>query len=76
MRAERAISDIEYENVRQIIHDGSPNLVTDAEKAKVYYSMVLACKGLSKPEWEIEDNLSKASTYAPRDPTTRREKMQ
>lgn len=64
--AERAISEIEYANVQQLINDGAPDLVTDGDKAKVYYRMVLACKGLGL-DMEIRNNLIKAAQYAPND---------
>ena len=73
MWAERAISEIEYSNNQQQIWDGTPQLITNPEKAKVYYRMTQACKGLHKPQWEIRNNLFKALTYAPNDSAIKKE---
>jgi len=64
MWAERAISEIEYVNVQQMIANRKQNLVISADKAKVYWRMVLACKRLGL-EREMLAPLMKASSYAP-----------
>ncbi|MCJ1454687.1 hypothetical protein MMC28_005040 [Mycoblastus sanguinarius] len=69
---ERAISDIEYANVQQSILDGTPNLITNSEKAKVYYRMFLVAKRLdNKQVWAR--SLMKAAIYTPKDKLIRRE---
>lgn len=69
---ERAISDIEYANVQQSILDGAPNLVTRAEKAKVYWRMAVACKALDRKHvWAR--SLIKANFFAPGDKGIMRE---
>ena len=69
---ERAISDLEYANVQQSILDGTPNLVTGAEKAKVYFRMAVACKALDRKQvWAR--SLMKASMFAPQDKAIMRE---
>ena len=69
---ERAISDIEYANVQQIILDGTPNLVTSAEKAKVYWRMAVASKVLDRKQvWAR--SLMKAYMFAPQDQAIKRE---
>lgn len=74
MWAERAISDIEHGNVQQIIADRTPNLVTKAGKAKVYWRMVLACKGLGLEREKLVP-LMNAGSYAPEDKVIMRELM-
>lgn len=74
MWAERAISDIEHGNVQQIIADRTPNLVTKADKAKVYWRMVLACKGLGLEREKLVP-LMNAGSYAPEDKVIMRELM-
>ena len=69
---ERAISDIEYANVQQSILDGTPNLVTDAEKAKVYWRMAVASKALDRKQvWAR--SLMRAICFAPGDKVIMRE---
>ncbi|CAF9921662.1 MAG: hypothetical protein ALECFALPRED_001849 [Alectoria fallacina] len=69
---ERAISDLEYANVQQSILDGTPNLVTEAEQAKAYWRMAVACKALDRTQvWAR--SLMKASMFAPQDRAIRRE---
>lgn len=69
---ERAISDVEYANVQQSILDGTPNLVTDAEKAKVYWRMAFASKALDRKHvWAR--SLMKAIYFAPEDKVIMRE---
>lgn len=63
---DRAISDIELANVHQRIFDGANNLVTEAEKAKVYLRITIACHKVGKAA-EAKRNLQKASMYAPPD---------
>lgn len=71
---ERAISDIEYANVQQSILDGTPNLVTTAEKAKVYWRMAVASKALDRKQvWAR--SLIKANMFAPNDKAIQRELM-
>ena len=69
---ERAISDLEYANVQQSILDGTPNLVTGAEKAKVYWRMAVACKALDRKQ-VFARSLLKASMFAPQDKAIMRE---
>lgn len=69
---ERAISDIEYANVQQSILDGTPNLVTRAEKAKVYWRMAVASKALDRKQvWAR--SLMRANMFAPHDKAIKRE---
>ncbi|KAF6217637.1 hypothetical protein HO133_006739 [Letharia lupina] len=69
---ERAISDIEYADVQQSILDGTPNLVTGAEKAKVYWRMAVASQALDRKQvWAR--SLMKAYMFAPQDKTIMRE---
>ncbi|CAD6589932.1 MAG: hypothetical protein ASARMPREDX12_004079 [Alectoria sarmentosa] len=69
---ERAISDLEYANVQQSVLDGTPNLVTGAEQAKVYWRMAVASKALDRKQvWAR--SLMKASMFAPQDRAIRRE---
>jgi tetratricopeptide (TPR) repeat protein len=72
MWAERAISDIEHADVQQVIADGTPNLVTKADKAKVYWRMVLACKGLGLEQAMLAP-LMKAGAYASNDKLIQKE---
>ena len=69
---ERAISDIEHANVQQSILDGTPNLVTAAEKAKMYWRMAVAWKALDRKQvWAR--SLMKAHLFAPEDKGIERE---
>lgn len=69
---ERAISDIEHADVQQSILDGTPNLVTSAEKAKVYWRMAVASKVLDRKHvWAR--SLMKAYMFAPQDRAIKRE---
>ena len=69
---ERAISDIEYADVQQSILDGTPNVVTRAEKAKVYWRMAVASKALDRKQvWAR--SLMKAFSFAPEDKAIKRE---
>lgn len=61
---ERAISDIEFANVHQRIHDGDKNLITEAEKAKVYLRMMIACQKIGNHAG-AEECFNKATMYAP-----------
>ncbi|CAF9906279.1 hypothetical protein IMSHALPRED_004154 [Imshaugia aleurites] len=69
---ERAISDFEHMDVQQSIVDGTPNLVTSAEKAKVYWRMAVASKALDRRQVWVR-SLMKAYSFAPHDVAIQRE---
>lgn len=69
---ERAISDIEYAKVHQSILDGADNLITDAERAKAYLRMTIACDELGKYA-EATNNFFNPTMYAPHDSAMGRE---
>ncbi len=69
---ERAISDIEHKDVQQSILDGTPNLVTSAEKAKIYWRMAVASKALDRRQVWVR-SLMKAYSFAPHDVAIQRE---
>lgn len=64
--ANRAVLEIECHSVQQRLVHGPPDLITQAERAKVFYQMAVVCKHLGNEEGQM-DNLIKAYTRAPND---------